>query len=101
MRPHPNDLDGALSTGSRTLTALKSIPVTRARGRLHRLVDEVAKSGEPVHISGLRADAVLVSADDWRATHETLYLLSAPGMRQSIQEGLRAPLDECGKSPGR
>jgi len=72
VRPHPNDLDGALSMGSRTLTTMKSIPVPRARERLHRLIDEVAKSGEPVHISRPRADAVLVSADDWRAIQETL-----------------------------
>lgn len=79
---------------------MKSIPVARARARLHRLVDEVANSGEPVHISGPRADAVLVSATDWRASQETLYLLTVPGMRQSIQEGLQTRLDECDESPG-
>lgn len=79
---------------------MKSIPVTRAREQLYRLVDEVAESSEPIQISGPRADAVLVSADDWRAIQETLYLLSVPGMRESIREGLQTPLDECEESPG-
>ena len=32
--------------------------------------------------------AVLVSEDDWSSIQETLYLLSIPGMRASIVEGL-------------
>jgi prevent-host-death family protein len=79
---------------------MRAIPITRARQRLHRLVDEVGKSGEPVRISGPRTDAVLVSANDWRALQETLLLVSVPGLRQSIREGLESPLDECEESPG-
>lgn len=32
---------------------------------------------------------------DWRVIRETLYLLSVPGMRESIREGLQTPVDEC------
>ncbi len=35
-----------------------------------------------------------VSAEDWAAIQETLYLISVPGMRESIQHGLRTALDE-------
>lgn len=79
---------------------MRSIPITRARQRLHRLVEKVATSGEPVQISGPRTDAVLVAANDWRALQETLLLVSVPGVRQSIREGLESPLDECEESPG-
>lgn len=71
------------------------IKVTNARSNLYRLIDEVASSHEPVLISGKRANAVLISEDDWRAIQETLYLLSIPGMRESIREGLKTPVDEC------
>ncbi len=73
------------------------IKVTNARSNLYRLIDEVASSHEPVLISGKRANAVLISEDDWRAIQETLYLLSIPGMRESIREGLKTPVDECSK----
>jgi prevent-host-death family protein len=79
---------------------MKNIPATRARANLYRLIDEVAETSEPVQISGRRSDAVLVSADDWRAIQETLHLLSIPGMRESIREGLATPLDECEEEPG-
>ena len=43
------------------------------------------------------SSAVLVSADDWRAIQETLYLLSVPGMRESIKEGMAEPLARSAK----
>lgn len=76
------------------------IRVSEARGRLYRLVDEAAESHEPIVIAGKRGSAVLVSEDDWRAIQETLYLLSVPGMRESIREGMAAPVDECDAEPG-
>lgn len=65
-----------------------------ARANLYRLIDQTAETHEPVHITGKRADAVLVSAEDWRAIQETLHLLSVPGMRESIKEGMAEPLAE-------
>jgi prevent-host-death family protein len=74
---------------------MKTITATKARENLYRLMDEVAVTSEPVQITGRRAGAVLVSETDWRAIQETLYLLSIPGMRASIQKGLKTPLSEC------
>lgn len=35
------------------------------------------------------------AAENWRAIQETLYLTSIPGMRESIQDGLKSPIAEC------
>jgi prevent-host-death family protein len=74
---------------------MTTLSATEARAKLFRLIDEIADSHQPVLITGKRANAVLVSEDDWRAIEETLYLLSIPGMRDSIIEGLNTPLEEC------
>jgi antitoxin YefM len=74
---------------------MTTITATEARKRLYNLLDEVAESHDPVQIAGKRNSAVLVSEDDWRAIQETLYLQSIPGMRESILEGMRTPLEEC------
>jgi antitoxin YefM len=74
---------------------MPSIKATDARAKLYRLLDEVAETHEPVLITGKRSNAVLVSEDDWRSIQETLHLLSIPGMRESIQEGMETPIDEC------
>jgi prevent-host-death family protein len=74
---------------------MKSISVTRARNELYRLLDEVSEECEPVQITGPRSNAVLISESDWRSIQETLYLLSVPGMRESIKEGMATPFEEC------
>jgi prevent-host-death family protein len=71
---------------------MTSITATEARKRLYSLLDDVASSHEPIEITGRRANAVLVSEDDWRAVQETLHLLSIPGMRESILEGMETPI---------
>lgn len=73
---------------------MKSISVTQARKDLYNLMDEVSASSEPVHITGPRSDAVLVSASDWASIQETLYLQSVPGMREAILEGMATPVEE-------
>jgi antitoxin YefM len=74
---------------------MTTITATEARKSLYKLVDDVSDSHEPVQITGKRGNAVLVGEDDWRAVQETLYLVSIPGMRESIIEGMKAPIDEC------
>jgi peptide deformylase len=47
-------------------------------------MDQAAESHQPIVITGKRHDSVLLSAEDWRAIQETLYLLSVPGMRAIV-----------------
>jgi antitoxin YefM len=68
---------------------------TEARARLYSLIDETAATHEPIIITGKRGNAVLLSESDWNAISETVHLLSIPGMRESIKEGLAEPVDEC------
>ncbi len=76
---------------------MHTVTASQARASLYRLIDETANTHEPVVITGKRNNAVLVSADDWASIQETVYLLSIPGMRESIREGHVAPVAECSK----
>jgi prevent-host-death family protein len=73
---------------------MPTITATEARKLLYKLLDQVATTHNPVLITGKRANAVLISEEDWRAVKETLYLLSVPGMRESIVEGLETPVEK-------
>lgn len=76
---------------------MTTLTASEARAKIYKLLDKTALSHEPVHITGKRHNAVLIAEDDWRAIEETLYLLSIPGMRESIREGLKTPLKKCDK----
>ena len=76
---------------------MTTLNATEARSKLYRLIDEAARSHSPVVITGRRGNAVLIAEEDWNAINETLYLLSIPGMRESIREGMESALDDCEK----
>jgi antitoxin YefM len=71
---------------------MTSISVTKARAHLYRLIEALQKNSDPVLITGKKGNAVLVSEEDWRAVEATLFLLSIPGMRNSIRRGMREPV---------
>jgi prevent-host-death family protein len=68
---------------------------TEARTKLYKLIDQAANTHQPIIITGKRKNAILISEEDWNAITETLHLLSIPGMRESIKEGLNQDLSEC------
>lgn len=68
------------------------LTASEARANLYRLIDQTAESHQPIAICGKNTSAVLVSSEDWASIQETLFLLSVPGMRESIKEGAAEPL---------
>ena len=74
---------------------MTTLNATEARSKLYALIDEATDTHQPIVITGKRGNAVLLAEDDWKAINETLHLLSVPGMRESIQEGMAANLDDC------
>ena len=76
---------------------MTTLTATEARSKLYKLLDEAASTHEPIQITGKRHNAILITEEDWRSIQETLYLLSIPGMRESIQKGLNTPIQKCSK----
>ncbi|MDQ3268648.1 MAG: type II toxin-antitoxin system Phd/YefM family antitoxin [Pseudomonadota bacterium] len=74
---------------------MTAFTASEARANLYRLIDQAAESHEPILISGKRANAVLLSEEDWAAIQETLHLLAVPGMRESIKQRMAEPVDAC------
>jgi len=77
---------------------MNALSASEARANLYRLMYETASSHKPVLISGKRNNAVLVAEEDWSAIQETLYLLSVPGMRESVKAGMSEPLDKSARA---
>ncbi len=72
---------------------MSSINITNARKDLYKIVEKVNISHEPMYITGKNSSAVLVGEEDWRSIEATLYLLSIPGMRESIKEGMEERIE--------
>lgn len=74
---------------------MATVNATEARSRLYNLIDEASQTHKPIVITGKRNNAVLLAEEDWNAINETLYLISIPGMRESIIEGMETDLEDC------
>jgi prevent-host-death family protein len=75
---------------------MTAISITKARSSLYQLVADVNANCEPVTITNNKGrNAVLIGEDEWKAIEETLYLMSIPGMAESIIDGGNTPLEDC------
>ena len=74
---------------------MTTLDATEAVSRLHNLIDEATQTHQPIMITGTRGNAVLLAEEDWNAINETLYLVSIPGVRESIREGMDSSLEDC------
>ena len=74
-----------------------TLDVKEASDKLPVLVENAITKHEPVLIAGKNNNAILVAESDWRAINETLHLLSAPRMTDTIQKGLSENLQSTSR----
>ena len=75
---------------------MTAISATKARENLYQLIADVNASNSAITITNNRGkNAVILSEDDWNAVQETLYLMSVPGLTESIIKGGKTPVEEC------
>lgn len=69
--------------------------ITNFRKNAFNYVEQTIRYNEPLNISTKEGNAVLLSEEDYSGIMETLYLVSMPGMREKIMEGMITPLEDC------
>ena len=74
---------------------LTSLTVSEAQADFDRLIDQVDQSLHAIRIVGAHCSAMLVSEAKWNSIQETLFLMSIPGMHESIKAGRAEPLELC------
>ncbi len=75
---------------------MTAISATKARENLYQLISDVNTSNSAITITNNRGkNAVILSEDDWNAVQETLYLMSVPGLTESLMEGGKEAIEDC------
>ena len=73
-----------------------AITATKTRENIYQLIQDVNANCTPVTITNSRGkNAVLSGEEDWKSIEETLYLMSIPGMAESIMEGGNNSVSDC------
>lgn len=75
---------------------MTAVTATKARENIYKLMQDVNSNCAPITITNTKGkNAVLIGEDDWKAIEETLYLMSIPGMTESIIEGGNTDISDC------
>ena len=75
---------------------MTAITATKARENIYQLIQDVNTNCTPITITNNRGkNAVLIGEEDWKAIEETLYLMSIPGIAESIIEGGNTDISDC------
>ncbi len=75
---------------------MTAISATKARENLYQLISDVNSNSSAITITNNRGkNAVIISEDDWNSVQETLYLMSVPGLTESIIEGGKEATSDC------
>ncbi len=77
---------------------MTTLTASKARANLYRLLDQAAESHEPIQIMGKRHNGVLISEEDWNSIQETLFIVSIPGMKESIIKAAKTPSSKFRKT---
>jgi prevent-host-death family protein len=74
---------------------MNTYDLTNTEAELQSLLQEVNQTHVPVRIVGENVAAVMLSADDWRAVEETIYINSFRGLADSILSASKEPVEDC------
>ncbi|MEG5172548.1 type II toxin-antitoxin system Phd/YefM family antitoxin [Microcoleus sp. B3-D7] len=74
------------------------IPINEPQKQSYQPIAPMSQSHQPIAITGQTSNAVLLSESDSADVQETLYLLSVPGMQESIREGMATQIQDCDRS---
>lgn len=69
--------------------------ISQFRADIFNQVNRVLDANDVINISTKKGDVVMLSASEYNDIMETLHLLSIPGMKEKLEEGLNTPDEEC------
>ena len=69
--------------------------ITSFRKNVFSMIEQTIKYNEPLNISTKAGNAVVLSEENYRGMMETLNLMSDPGMKSKLLDGMATLLSEC------
>lgn len=74
---------------------MTNINATNLRKDLFNYLDTAIVYNDVINVSTKKGNAVIISEAEYNGLLETLYLLSVPGMKDKLIDGLNAQVVDC------
>ena len=69
--------------------------VTNFRQNAFEYFNLAVEYKDVITVNTKNGNAVVMSEEDYNGLMETLYLLSIPGMKERLEEGINTPIADC------
>ena len=69
--------------------------VTNFRQNAFEYFNLAVEYNDVITVNTKNGNAVVMSEEDYNGLMETLYLLSIPGMKERLEEGINTPIVDC------
>ncbi len=73
---------------------MNNLSLPEVTKNLDQLIDQISETRQPITVKGTKNEVVMISAEDWSAIQETIYLNSISGYVDSIQQAIESPREE-------
>lgn len=74
---------------------MTNVNITNLRKNLFDYINQAVEYNDVINVQTKSGNAVIISEEEYNSMMETLYLLSVPGMKEKLEEGLAAERKDC------
>ncbi len=74
---------------------MTNINATNLRKNLFDYLNSAVEYNDVITVNTKMGNAVILSEEDYNSMQETLYLLSIPGMKERLDEGVGVEVEDC------
>lgn len=75
---------------------METLTATTARKKLFQLLANLGQNfSDPIKITSIKGDAVLLSGDEYSGMVETIKILQNKYLAKKISDGLNTPIESC------
>jgi len=72
-----------------------NINASNLNQNLSGYLNQAVQYRDVININTANGNAILLSEEDYKGLMETLYLLSVPGMKERLEDGLNVRPEDC------
>ena len=74
---------------------MTTINATNLRKNLFEYLNAAVEYNDVINVNTKIGNAIILSEEDYNSMQETLYLLSVPGMKGRLDEGIKLTVEDC------
>ena len=74
---------------------MTTVNATNLRNNLFSYLDSAIEYNDVINVNTKKGNAIIISEEEYNGLLETLYLISNPEMKERLEIGLNATIEEC------